>query len=172
MRPHSFAPRSALGRRFVGLCALAALTGTLAITHAPVASAQPKKAAAAEEDPKEGAKKAYGEASKLFKEGKYEEALPLFQKADELYPGAAPKHKIAICLDKMGKTEEAVAAYQTFIDSDPGEKYADRVTEAQKRIDELQARCRRPSRSSWAPRASPARRSRSMATRPRAPSCR
>lgn len=139
MRPHSFAPRSALGRRFVGLCALAALTGTLAITHAPVASAQPKKAAAAEEDPKEGAKKAYGEASKLFKEGKYEEALPLFQKADELYPGAAPKHKIAICLDKMGKTEEAVAAYQTFIDSDPGEKYADRVTEAQKRIDELQA---------------------------------
>ena len=137
MRPHCLAPRST--HRLVGLCALGALTGTLAITHAPVVSAQPKKAAAAEEDPKEGAKKAYGEASKLFKEEKYEEALPLFQKADNLYPGAAPKHKIAICLDKLGRTEEAVAAYRVFIDSEPGEKYADRVAEAEKRIDELQA---------------------------------
>jgi len=142
MRPNSLAHRLKAPRgrtRLVGMCALAALTGTLAITHAPVASAQPKKAAAAEEDPKEGAKKAYGEASKLFKDEKYEEALPLFQKADSLYPGAAPKHKIAICLDKMGKTEEAVAAYQTFIDSDPGDKYADRIEAAKKRIDELQA---------------------------------
>jgi hypothetical protein len=132
--------------RLVGLCALATLTGTLAMTHAPTASAQPKKPAAAEtksdaegEDTKEQAKEAYIEASGLFKEGKFEEAVPLFEKADELFPGAAPKHKIAVCYDKLGKTQEAIDAYQTFIDSDPGEKYADRVESSKQRIAELQA---------------------------------
>ena len=35
-------------------------------------------------------------------------ALPLFQQADAAYPGAAPKHNIALCLDKLGRTEEAI----------------------------------------------------------------
>ncbi|MCA9620329.1 MAG: PEGA domain-containing protein [Myxococcales bacterium] len=136
-----------LRRRFARLCVLAALSGAAAISHAPSAEAQPKPAqpksaaaAKAEEKAKrEEAKKAYGDASKAFDEGKFDEALPLFVKADELYPGAAPKHKIAICHDKLGHTDEAIAAYQTFIDSNPGDKYADRLTEAEGRIKELKA---------------------------------
>lgn len=145
MRPHrSAALRLTAHRsqkRLVGLCALAALTGTLATTHAPTVLAQPKRPAAANEkaDPKEEAKAAYLEANELFEADNCAEALPLFQKADSLYPGAAPKHKIAVCYDKLSKNEEAIAAYQTFIDSDPGEKYTDRVAAANQRITELKA---------------------------------
>jgi PEGA domain/Tetratricopeptide repeat len=124
--------------RLAGLFALAALTGSIAITHAPIAAAQPKAAAAAKAEKNE-AKKAYVAGNKAFKDEKYAEALPHFQKADQLYPGAAPKHKIAICYDKLGKTDEAIAAYKAFLDAKPSEKYADRITEANKRIGELEA---------------------------------
>ncbi len=127
------------------VCSMAALLFcATAALHAPPAAAQQKKPAEAAEDEAEKAKKeearqAFEGAVEKFDAGDYAAALPLFQRADELYPGAAPKHRIAVCLDKLGRTAEAVAAYKTFIDSDPGEKYVDRVAEAQKRIDELSA---------------------------------
>jgi hypothetical protein len=61
-----------------------------------------------------------------------------FTRADTLYPGAAPKYQIAICYDKLGKTQDAIAAYRRFIDSGPSAKYAGQVQEAQKRIAELE----------------------------------
>jgi hypothetical protein len=121
--------------------AAAALVGFLAVSHTSPVEAQGKAAPTAE-DTKKGkdeAKVAYKEAQKKFKADDFAGALPLYQKADLLFPGAAPKHKIAISLDKLGKGAEAVAAYQAFVDSAPGEKYADRVTEAKARIDALSA---------------------------------
>ncbi len=117
------------------LCAVALFSGAMVLTSAP-AEAQ---AAPAAGNNKEEARKAYGEAKKALEAENYEAALPLFQKADSLYPGAAPKYNVALCLDKLGRAEEAVGAYRTFIDSNPGTKYADRVALAEKRIGELQA---------------------------------
>ena len=125
--------------RLVGLCAAALLTGAVAFSHTPPAAAQGKAASAADEKAKkEEAKTAFKAAKKKFDEGDFAGALPLYQKADQLYPGAAPKHKIAICLDKLGKNTEAVAAYKAFLGANPSEKYADRVAEANKRVDELE----------------------------------
>jgi len=135
------------------LCAVALMSGAAIATNSSTAFAQgapksgpgkggpkqPKEAApTSEEAKKEEAKKLYGEASEKFKANDFAGALPLFEQADTVYPGAAPKHKIAVCLDKLGKTREAIAAYRAFIDSNPGEKYAEKVTEANARIAELQ----------------------------------
>jgi hypothetical protein len=125
--------------RLAGLCAALVFSGAVTFGHVTHADAQGKKAAAAVDDKKEEAKTAFTEASKKFDEGDFAGALPLFQKADDLYPGAAPKHKIAICRDKLGNTTEAIAAYKAFIASDPGDKYVDRIAEANQRIGELEA---------------------------------
>lgn len=129
--------------RIVGVIA-ALLLSAAAFGHSAPASAQAKKPAATAEDEAEKAKKeearqAFETAVEKFDAGDYAAALPLFQRADELYPGAAPKHRIAVSLDKLGRTVDAVAAYKTFVASDPGDKYEDRVTEANQRIDELSA---------------------------------
>ncbi len=126
--------------RLTGVCAAALLACTMVVTHAVPVDAQPKKQpAAAAADVKGQAIAKFKEANGVFKKGDYAAALPLFQEADTLYPGAAPKHKIAVCYDKLGKSAEAVAAYRTFVESKPSEKYADRITEANKRIADLEA---------------------------------
>lgn len=125
--------------RLAGLCAAALVFGAFTITHTAPALGQGKKAAAKEESPTDKAKRLYGEAQAKFKEGDFAGALPLFQQADESVPGAAPKHKVALCYDKLGKGPEAVAAYKDFLASNPSEKYADRAEAAKKRIAELEA---------------------------------
>ncbi|MEM9692584.1 MAG: PEGA domain-containing protein, partial [Myxococcota bacterium] len=90
-----------------------------------------------DDEKKAAAKTAFLAGNEKFKAGDYAGALPLFREADSYYPGAAPKHKIAVSLDKLGKAEEAQTAYQAFIDSNPGEKYTDKVAEAKQRIEEL-----------------------------------
>ena len=121
--------------RLAGIFTLALLTGGITVMHTASAHAQGTKAAV----DKDGAKKAYGEGNKFYKAGDFAAALPKFRKADSLYPGAAPKHKIAVCLDKLGRYQEALAAYQTFIDSNPGAKYTDRVTNSKARMAEMKA---------------------------------
>jgi hypothetical protein len=152
-----------LARRkgFALLCALALTSGAAVATNSSTAFAQgapkgqpkgqpkgapkgapkgqPDAAPTGEDAKKEEAKKLYGDANEKFKANDFAGALPLFQQADAAYPGAAPKQKVAVCLDKLGKTKEAIAAYRSFIESNPGDKYADRVAEAGARIAELQA---------------------------------
>src|SRR5690606_4691767 len=57
----------------------------------------------------------------------------------ELYPGAKPKFMVAQSLDKLGRASEAVAAYRTFIDSNPGDSYKEELAEAGKRVAALEA---------------------------------
>ena len=127
--------------RFVGLCAVALLCGGVAFGHSTPSLAQGKipSLTAKDKPNKDDAKKAFKEANKKFGEGDFAGALPLYQKADSLYPGAAPKHKIALCHDKLGNVADAVAAYKAFLESNPSEKYADRVTTANARVAELEA---------------------------------
>jgi hypothetical protein len=125
--------------RVAGLAMAALFAGALAMTHAAPSVAQEKPKPGAAKDEKEDAKEAYKEGQKKFKAEDYAGALEDFKRADQLYPGAAPKEKIAVCYDKLGKVSEAVAAYKAFIDSDPGEKYAESVAQAKQRIAELEA---------------------------------
>lgn len=82
---------------------------------------------------------AYKSGKAKMDAGNYAAAVPDFQLADTMWPGAAPKYYIGYCYDKMGKTAEAVAAYRRFINSNPGAKYADRVALANRRIAEIEA---------------------------------
>jgi len=84
------------------------------------------------------ARSAYIEARRNYDEGDYATAAVGFQKADFYFPGAAPKYNLAECYDRLGERQNAIAAYQRFIDSRPSDKYADRVVHARERIRVLQ----------------------------------
>jgi hypothetical protein len=110
----------------------------------PAVAAPAKPAAAAakpkltEKQKKETAKKLFGEAKEKFEKGDYAGALPLYQQADDLVPGARPKYLAAVCLDKTAQVQDAVAAYQKFLDSnaDP-DKFKTEIADAKGRIDAL-----------------------------------
>ncbi|MEZ4438326.1 MAG: hypothetical protein R3B72_04525 [Polyangiaceae bacterium] len=93
---------------------------------------------------KQEAKAAYTKGKALMDRNDFAGAAEAFKKADELVPGAAPKYQVAVCLDRLGSAKEAIEAYRTFINSQPGEKYADRVVAAGKRIAELEKMLKTP----------------------------
>jgi hypothetical protein len=107
---------------------------------APSKPGQPGAGAKApsEKQRKDEALKSYKQAEAKFDKGDCAGALPLYRQADATYPGAAPKYKIAVCLDKGGQVIDAVAAYQAYLDSKPDPKeHKDKMADAQKRIEEL-----------------------------------
>lgn len=61
---------------------------------------------------------------RLYSEGEYAEALQSFSEAYALHPAASLLFNIASCLEKQGKTDEALAGYRRFLDAaseeDPG----------------------------------------------------
>ncbi|MBW2458582.1 MAG: hypothetical protein JRI68_29050 [Deltaproteobacteria bacterium] len=101
----------------------------------PKQEEQTRAAATAAE--KMAAKGAYKQASRALRDGDLDQAVERFILAHRSYPGAAPKHKIAVCFDRLGKRKEAINAYYWFIQSEPGEKYRDRVEESKRRLAEL-----------------------------------
>ncbi len=87
---------------------------------------------------KDLAKKNYKDAEALFKDGKYAEALEQYKVAEEAVPVGATKLKIAICLDKVGRVQESVAAYQIYLDSKPDAvKAKDQIADSTTRIEAL-----------------------------------
>jgi hypothetical protein len=118
----------------------------------PATPGQPSAGAAkpakplTEKQKKDEAKKLYKDAEAKFDSGDYAGALPLYQEADKLIPGAPPKYKIATCHDKIAQAPgatpaqvtEAMAAWQAYLDAKPDpEKFKDKITEAQGRIEGL-----------------------------------
>jgi tetratricopeptide (TPR) repeat protein len=107
------------------------------------ATAAPGKGAAkdrklTDKQKKDEAKKKYKEGGELLQKEDFAGALAAYQEADDLVPGAAPKHKIAVCLDKMNKVQEAIDAYQKFLDANPdADKFKDQITDSKARIDAL-----------------------------------
>jgi hypothetical protein len=126
--------RSKLGQIALAL-AMTLPAAAIVTTTADVAVAQQPNAKAQKD-----AKVAYDAGKLKMDQGNYAGALPDFQRADALWPGAAPKYNIALCYDKLGRNAEAIAAYRTFINSNPGAKYADRVVAAGRRISELEGK--------------------------------
>ncbi|WP_437761924.1 PEGA domain-containing protein [Sorangium sp. So ce281] len=102
-----------------------------------VTTTKPKKALT-EKQKKDEAKKLYKEAEARFDKGEYAVAADLYRQADEHVPGAAPKYKLAMSLDKQGLVTEAVAAWQAFLDSKPdAEKFKEKIAEGQTRVEAL-----------------------------------
>ena len=87
---------------------------------------------------KMAARDAYKQAQRAFRDGKYQRAVESFITAHRIYPGASPKHKIALCYDRLGRRKEAINAYHWFIQSQPSSKYAERLEESKLRLAELQ----------------------------------
>ncbi len=81
---------------------------------------------------------AFKAAQRHFHDGDWADAALHFEKADFYVAGALPKFRLAECYDKLGDRRRALIAYQQFIDSNPSERYDDRVALAQKRIRELE----------------------------------
>ncbi|WP_437600412.1 PEGA domain-containing protein [Sorangium sp. So ce590] len=114
-----------------------AAPGKAAEPAAKVTITKPKKALT-EKQKKDEAKKLYKEAEARFEKAEYAVAADLYRQADEHVPGAAPKYKLALALDRQGLVTEAVAAWQSFLDSKPdAEKFKDKITEAQGRVESL-----------------------------------
>jgi hypothetical protein len=102
------------------------------------AAATPPKKPLTEAQKKDAAKKAYKDAEAKLDKADYAGALVLYQEADQLVPGAAPKFKIAACLDKLGRVKEAHESYKVFLGGSPdAEKYKDKIAEAKVRMDAL-----------------------------------
>jgi tetratricopeptide (TPR) repeat protein len=85
--------------------------------------------------PEQEAKDVYLQGAAKFEAGELEVALELFKKAEALVPAPMPKYRIAATLDRLGRPAEAIAAYQTFIDSRPDpDKFFSKVENAKTRI--------------------------------------
>src|SRR4051794_8205334 len=99
---------------------------------APKAAAKPaaakpaagkKKPAKGAVDPEEAkrleARKNYEDAETKFSNGDYTAAYSAYKAANDLIPAPQTLYKMALALDKAGQTEEAIAAYGVFVDSNP-----------------------------------------------------
>ncbi|MFS8071965.1 MAG: hypothetical protein ACMG6S_36815, partial [Byssovorax sp.] len=87
---------------------------------------------------KDLAKKNYKEGEANFKDGTYAEALEHYRVAEDAVPIGATKYKIAASLDKLGKVQESVAAYQVFLDSTPDAvKMKDAIADSTARVEAL-----------------------------------
>jgi hypothetical protein len=123
----------------------AALVGAVTLSGG-AALAQPKAGAKApaaakpltDKQKKDLAKKNFQEAEKKFQSGDFQGSLDAYRRADEVIPGARPKFGVALSLDKLNKTQEAVASYQAFLDSNPDpDKLKQQITDAKARLDAL-----------------------------------
>jgi hypothetical protein len=110
----------------------------------PVALAQDKPAAAqAKPDKKtrDAARTAYTAGEKAYDKGDYAAALESFNKAYDLIPTPHAEYWIAKSLEQQGKVEEAVAAYQKFLDNpDAAKAGEDKLQDAKTRQAELKGK--------------------------------
>lgn len=111
------------------------LTGLTVLGASGPAAAQPPAGSTAAEV----GKKANEDGERLFAAGDYKGALAQFQRVDAIFPDTAnPKHKIAVCLDKLGRIDEAIEAYERFIvTGKKNPKFAEKVAQAETRVNEL-----------------------------------
>jgi len=132
---------SALFSKVVAVVVAGALAGTSLV---PAAHAQGKAGAAAKAPSKktrDAARKAYGAGEKAFDAGKYADALENFKKANDLIPSPHAAFWVAQCLDKLGKNDEAVAAYEALLASpDVAKIGGDKQDEAKARLADLKGK--------------------------------
>lgn len=108
-----------------------------AATTAAPAPAKPKPPTKKQRD---GARKAYAEGEKAYNSGKYDAAYEAFQKANEFIHSPQADYWIAKSLDAQNKTEEAIAAYETFVNEPSATSASDqKMDDAKARLEALKA---------------------------------
>lgn len=129
------------------------LCSVLALAPVQVNAAPPKQTepapseedeAAPAEDPNyERAVEAYRLGTELYNEAKFEEALAAFQEAATLYASPDFQFNIAKCYERLGKFEEAIRSYETYLrtaeDSGDAAVIEASIADLQRRIEERDA---------------------------------
>jgi tetratricopeptide (TPR) repeat protein len=95
--------------------AITLVLAVLPLVFAPAPATAKGKKDKAEKKEKKEAEKIHEQALTLFGEGKYEEAIELFIKADEISPNPFSSYNIAKCYEKMGRHDKAHAAYKDYL---------------------------------------------------------
>jgi hypothetical protein len=83
------------------------------------------------------ARRRYADAETRFQGGDYEGAYASYKGANDLLMAPQTLFKMAICLDRLDKTNDAITAYQTFLGSSPPASMDAKVNEAQVRVADL-----------------------------------
>jgi tetratricopeptide (TPR) repeat protein len=81
----------------------------------PAKPKPPDEASEQPSDDSERAVEAYRRGTELYNDAKFEEALAAFQEAATLYASPDFQFNIAKCYERLGKLEEAVRHYQTYL---------------------------------------------------------
>ncbi|PRQ06462.1 tetratricopeptide repeat protein [Enhygromyxa salina] len=98
------------------LCGLLTLAPAIALAApAKAKSSPPAESEAPEAGPPERAVEAYRRGTELYNEANFEAALEAFQEAATLYASPDFQFNIAKCYERLGKLEEAVRHYQTYL---------------------------------------------------------
>jgi len=90
-------------------------------------AAGPNAPAQATATAKDEAQKHYDAGAIAFKEGRYQEALEAFNKADAVYPHPDFKFNQAACLEKLGKSDLAATKYEAYLAAKPNAPDAAKV---------------------------------------------
>ena len=132
---HHRALRSAIGAGHTGIGRGLAVALTLALVQIPQSAraegadeAQPAGDASAEgasEEPERDANldqamRAYNRGKQNYNLAQYEAALADFQEAASLYASPDFQYNIGLCYEKLGKYEEAILAFVTYLKTKPG----------------------------------------------------
>jgi tetratricopeptide (TPR) repeat protein len=95
-------------------------------------------ARAAEKDPRKAAIKLVTQGDRLFKKGDYDAALAKYQEAFQIFPSPKIFYPMAKSEEKLGRTLDALAHYEKFIDEAGDDVNEDLRVDAQVSIQELE----------------------------------
>ncbi len=141
--------RSSLFVRIMPALVAGALAG---VAYGPVAQAQEKekpqaqkaaaeKTAAVDKKTKDAARKAFTAAKKAYDKGEYAAAFDGFREANDKIPAPITSYYMASSLDRQGKTEDAVKAYEALLgDPDLAKLDEEKRQDAQMRLGDLKAK--------------------------------
>jgi hypothetical protein len=98
---------------------------------------KPIKAGSAEDAKRAEARNHYADAEARYQSGDFEGAYAGYKAANDLMMASQTLFKMALCLDKLDKSSEAISAYQAFLSSNPPGSMDAKVSDAQGRIADL-----------------------------------
>lgn len=98
--------------------------------------------ASATEAQREQARELFRRGRELYQRGRTEEALEILRQAWELYPSWAVSNGMALCAEKLGRMEEALALYERSLAEGGASIPADQQGQIAQRIGELRRELR------------------------------
>jgi hypothetical protein len=98
---------------------------------------KPIKPGSAEDAKRAEARTHYADAETRFQAGDFEGAYTQYKAANDLLAAPQTLYKMAVCLDRLDRANDAISAYQSFMSANPPASMDSKVTEAQGRIADL-----------------------------------